>query len=264
MPARDYYQILGVPEDAEAAEIKTAYRRLAVQYHPDRNRDNAQAADDMKRLNEAYAVLSSASRRREYDRLRRQFGPSAQEHFRQSYSEQDIFRGSDIEKVFEEMARRFGFRGFEEVFREFYGQGFQHFQHRRPGFSVRGFVFTSPFGARNTRQRMPGGIPGGRLADYLFRKIGGSRLPVEGADVKDAITLSPELARSGGPYAYFHAARSKQLIVKITPAVRNGQQIRLAGQGKPGRYGGKDGDLLLKVRIRKPLLARLKALLGRK
>src|SRR5438128_11525585 len=74
--AMDYYQVLGVPETATVDEIKKAFRRLAKQYHPDRNPDNAQAAERFKEINEAHDVLSDPEKRKKYDQLRR-YGPFA-------------------------------------------------------------------------------------------------------------------------------------------------------------------------------------------
>ena len=94
----DYYQVLGVPPDSESGKIKQAYRDLAFKYHPDRNTENPAAAEKMKQVNEAYAVLSDTRKRREYDALRQQYGSSARNQFRQQHSEKDIFSGSDILK----------------------------------------------------------------------------------------------------------------------------------------------------------------------
>jgi DnaJ-class molecular chaperone len=259
MNTQDYYRVLGVDQNVDAQKIKEAYRKLAYEYHPDRNQGDPQALEKMKWVNEAYAVLSNPAKRREYDTLRRQFGDSAHSHFRKSYSDQDIFRGSDIHAVFEEMTRAFGFRGVDDVFREFYGSGYRSFEFRKPGFFARGFVYT---GARKKGQ-IPGDEsfqrkPIGNFTRFLFNKISGITLPAQGADIHDAINIDPQLALSGGPYAYLMRRKNKKLVVKIPPGVRKGQRIRLAGMGQDGRNGGQPGDLYLKVHIRKPLLETVK------
>ena len=116
MDSKDYYNVLGVKQEAGAGEIKEAYRQLAFKYHPDRNRETPEAADKMKCVNEAYAVLSSPDKKREYDAMRHRFGSSAHSHFRNTYTEKDIFHGSDIFNIFEEMTRTFGFRDPDEIF----------------------------------------------------------------------------------------------------------------------------------------------------
>jgi len=110
MEQKDYYRILGVESNAGQKQIKDAYRKLAFEYHPDRNKDNPATAEKMKELNEAYAVISNPAKRKDYDALKQQYGSFAYSRFRQNYSEQDIFRGSDINQIFEEMGRVFGFR----------------------------------------------------------------------------------------------------------------------------------------------------------
>jgi DnaJ-class molecular chaperone len=249
MSQDDYYATLGLPPTAEPRQVKEAYRRLAFEHHPDRNRDTPSAADTMKRINEAYAVLSHPAKRREYDALRERFGSSAHSRFRTSHTAQDIFSGSDINAVFEELARSFGFRGFEDIFRDVYGQSPQGFEFKRPRVTIRTFGFDRPFRSWGSGGALPpsAGILG-RLARLALGKLGGG-LPEKGADIHDRICISPELATAGGPYAYLLKPVSKKLVVKIPPGVRDGQRIRLAGMGAPGRNGGKDGDLFLEVRL---------------
>ena len=71
MAAKDFYQVLGVPDSASQDDIKKAYRKLAKQYHPDANPDNPAAAERFKEISEAHAVLSDADKRKQYDQMRR-------------------------------------------------------------------------------------------------------------------------------------------------------------------------------------------------
>jgi len=257
----DYYNVLGVEPDVETEKIKTAYRDLAFKYHPDRNQDNPAAAEKMKQVNEAYAVLSDPGKRRAYDALRDQYGHAAHDRFRKTYSEQDIFTGSDIHQIFEEMARSFGFRGSDEVFKEFYGKGFRTFQYRRPGIFGGGFFFFGPGGGVGKGKMPLGGGPLAMLAGQIFKKLAQASAPDKGRDLIETITLDAETAEKGGPYAFYHKRADKKLIVKIPPLVRSGQKIRLSGLGHPGKGGGPPGDLFLKVQVSKPLLERLKSLI---
>jgi DnaJ-class molecular chaperone len=254
MADRDYYQILGVDSQAGTKPIKEAYRKLAFKYHPDRNKGDPEAAEKMKWVNEAYAVLSNPEKRREYDMLRNQFGSSAYGQFRQTYSDQDIFSGSDVNHIFEQMARAFGFRGSDDIFREFYGQSYQNFNFRRPGVFAKGWVFTGPSGKRATQPpqfAFQGNL--GKIYKYLFKKFSGFELPENGADINEVIYLSSQQAREGGPYAYYLKKKAKKLVVKIPPGVKEGQKVRLAGMGEEGKGGGAPGNLFLKVHITKPL-----------
>jgi len=261
MTDMDYYKILDVSESASEKQIKAAYRRLAFQYHPDRNQDPESSAK-MKEINEAYAVLSNPNKRRDYDAVRRQFGSAAYGRFRSAYTENDIFRGSDINRIFEEMAGAFGFRGFEEIFKEAYGEGYRGFEFRRPGFTARGFLFTGR--PRQHRVTQAGKPPffAEKLSRYLFRKFTGVELPEQGADVIETIELTPQEARDGGPYPFFYRTKSKKLVVNVPPKLREGQRIRLAGMGEEGKGGGNPGDLYLKVKIRKPLREKVKSFLA--
>ncbi|BCS90677.1 MAG: chaperone protein DnaJ [Candidatus Micrarchaeota archaeon] len=105
----DYYKILGVSRDATQDEIKRAYRRLALQYHPDRNKD-PKAEEIFKKINEAYAVLSDPEKRAAYDK----YGKAG---FSQRFSKEDIFKDFDIESIF----RQFGFDISDNLFDDFFG-----------------------------------------------------------------------------------------------------------------------------------------------
>ena len=239
MEKKDYYEILGVGQDASAQQLKEAYRKMAFLYHPDRNPGDGQAISRMKDLNEAYAVLSDPAKRRDYDALRNIYGPSAYGRFRQSRTDKDIFKGSDVNEVFEEICRNFGFRGAQEVFREFYGPGVRR-----------------PFGEGAGQDRLKVHFKFG-----LWNLFGSLR-PQKGRDLSDVLPITPWLALRGGKVRYRHRGRERILMVTIPPGVRNGQRIRLKGMGGPGRSGGEPGDLFLTLRVGKNPTHALKALPG--
>lgn len=246
MEQRDYYDILGVDGNSNQTQVKEAYRRLALQYHPDRNKGNPAAAERMKEINEAYAVISDPSKRRQYDSLRQTYGSSAYGHFRQSYSEEDIFRGSDIRQVFEEISKAFGFRSFDDIFTEFYGPGYRSFEFRGQGVFGRGF---------------PLGGSLGKLIKYALKKKWGLELPEKGKDRYDRVTISPELAATGGKMKYTYRVKSKELLVNIPTGIREGQRIRLRGMGDSGKGGAEAGDLYVEVRIRSPFSQRIREMM---
>ena len=266
MNQKDYYQILEVDRDTAPQKVKEAYRKLALQYHPDRNKGNPDAVEKMKELNEAYAVLSDPRKRRDFDTLRERYGPSGYDRFKQSYSEQDIFRGSDINQIFEEMGKTFGFRSFDEIFRESYGQGYRTFEFRRPGVFGRGFIYSGPgFGRRYppgsgvSSEMLPGSL--GKLTGYFLKKLLGLKEAARGKDWYDTIAVDPPQAQEGEKVKYIHRRRSKELVVTIPPGIRDGQKIRLKGMGALGKDGGESGDLYLKVQIKTPLLQKFRELL---
>lgn len=243
----DYYQILGIDAAASKDDIRAAYRKLAFQYHPDRNENNTNASDMMKQINEAYAVLSDAKKKSRYDSMKNQYGETAYDQFRGQYSDQDIFRGSDIKGIFEELARDFGFRNFDELFNGTYGSAFKSFRFKSKGGTTQGFVFFGPLFKRNKTERVSGAKEG--LLSSIIKKIGLMGSPKPGKDLNDKITLTLEHAAQGGPYAYLLKETGTRLMVKIPPGVRDGQRIRLAGMGKAGSHGGPSGHLYLKVSV---------------
>ena len=262
MNNKDYYQLLGVASNATQKDIKEAYRSKAFEFHPDRNQ-KAGAAAMMQAINEAYAALSDSGKRQHYDSMRRTYGADAHRHFRQTFSTQDIFSNSDFQHIFEEMARSFGLRGYNETFKDRWEKGRYAFEDRKPGFHSGGFVFRMQ-GRQPSRQHEHRHASGwmGRLALKMLRKAAGLQFPQSGQNNEDIIELTAEFASTGGPYAYFQQARGKKLLVHVPPGVRHGQQIRLAGMGREGSGGAPNGDLYLKVKIKQPLMRRIKALLG--
>ena len=109
MAAKDYYEVLGVQKGATKDQIKDAYRKLALQFHPDRNKA-PEAEARFKEISEAYAVLSDDEKRRQYDAYGR-------EGVYQRYSQEDIFRGVDFGEFFRGMS----FGGFDDIFSQFFG-----------------------------------------------------------------------------------------------------------------------------------------------
>ena len=113
MANTDYYKSLGVDKNTSPEEIKKAFRKLAVKYHPDRNPNDKTAEDKFKDINEAYAVLSDPKKKEEYDT----YGSSG---FHQQYSQEDIFRGFDFSNVYKDM----GAGGGEDIFSRLFGGSF--------------------------------------------------------------------------------------------------------------------------------------------
>jgi curved DNA-binding protein len=132
MASRDYYDILGVSKNASDEELKRAYRKLAMKYHPDRNPNKKEAEERFKEINEAYAVLSDKEKRKQYDT----FGA---EGFRQRFTQEDIFRGFDFDDI---LSNLFGGRGKREF--RFGGKGGSDF----------GDFFSGQYGHRDMG-RMP-------------------------------------------------------------------------------------------------------------
>ncbi|MDI7259388.1 MAG: DnaJ C-terminal domain-containing protein [Thermodesulfobacteriota bacterium] len=128
MAVRDYYETLGMGKNASDEEIKRAYRKLAMKYHPDRNPNKKEGEERFKEINEAYAVLSDKEKRKQYDT----FGA---EGFRQRFTQEDIFRGFDFDEI---LSGLFG------------GRGRRDFKFRRKG----GFDFGDIFGGQYGYQDM--------------------------------------------------------------------------------------------------------------
>lgn len=218
MDFKDYYAVLGVSESASAEEIKKAYRKLARKYHPDVSKeDNADAM--FKDLGEAYEVLKDPEKRAEYDQLRK-YGTRPDGSFEpppgwQSASGFDRGGYTDADS-----------HQFSDFFEEIFGGG-------RGGFSSQGFS-----GGRGFRQsnRMRGEDVHARLPLFLEEVFQGC---------EKQVSFMVHEADDHGRIV----ARQKNLKVKIPPGMREGQHLRLKGQGSPGVGGSEPGDLLIEVEL---------------
>ncbi len=213
MSGKDYYKILGISKTATEDEIKKAYRKLAMKYHPDRNKDDKAAESMFKDVSEAYAVLSNKEKRQQYD----MFGS---EGFQNKFSQEDIFRDFDFGSIFGEFG--FGGRGRGSFGNIFSGMGGNSFKGG-------GSPFNGPFGGHNSRPQ-----------------------PVKGKDIiyELSINLEDTLENSEKLIAY-HRDNSNQekISVKIPAGISTGKKLRLAGKGNPGINGGPQGDLYIQIRV---------------
>jgi len=221
---KDYYDILGIDKGASADEIKRAFKKLAREHHPALNKDDAAAEKRFKEINEAYAVLSDPEKKRQFDT----FGA---EGFGQRFSQEDIFRGSDVFSVLNDLfgggGGRRGGGGFESIFGDMFGGGGQ----RRSGFNS---SRSSPFGAQ--------GSPFGGF---------GQAGPQKGQDYESEMVISLDEAFRGTRRRLTLQTpdgRTVSLDVTVPEGVKDGQKLRLSGKGGPGA-GGPAGDLMLKLSI---------------
>jgi len=289
--AKDYYGVLGVAKNASADEIKKAYRKLALKYHPDKNPGDKKAEEKFKEITEAYAVLSDADKRTQYD----QFGEAG---FHQRYSQEDIFRNFDVGDIF----REFGF-GTDDIFSQLFGGagggrartggfggrprtvkgqdyvmqlslpfrqaiqgGEKRIDFRREGRVERLQVRIPPGVESGQRLRVSGkggGSPAGGPPGDLFLEISIEKDPAfsrEGQDLFVNVQIPFSGACLGTSVDVPTLEGTKR--VKVPAGMAGGGRIRLKGFGVPGK-GGAKGDLYAVVDVAVPakLTAKQKELL---
>ena len=210
MQYKDYYAILGVDKSASQDDIKKAYRKLAKQYHPDKNKGDKKAEEKFKELGEAYEVLGDAEKRNKYDT----FG-----------SETQFTGGSDFDPS------RYGFNGGNVRYE--YANAGDHSDFFNMFFGGGGFDMEDLFGSTRSSNR--------------------AHLIYDGEHIEAEIEITPEEGAAGleKRIALQTQRGTKSFTFKIPKGVRDGEKIRLKGQGHPGTGGGKSGDLHLIVRFAK-------------
>jgi curved DNA-binding protein len=280
--SEDYYKILGLKKNASDAEIKKAYRKLAMKYHPDHTKGDKSAEEKFKNISEAYAVLSDKDKRKEYDT----FGS---EGFHQRFSQEDIFRGADfrgfginINDLFSSMAggRRFSF-GDDSGY---------NFRGGQQASRVKGsdMVYELPLTLRevatgtskiiqfqhqgeseNLTVKIPAGLitgkklrlagkgnpsPYGGPSGDLYIKSQVLNDPLFSAENHD-LYLTRELKLSEailGTTIAVPTIDDKQLSLKIPPGTKHGTKMRLPGHGLPNMKSNKKGDLFVRIHISVP------------
>lgn len=222
MEFKDYYQILGVEKTATADGIKKAYRKLARKYHPDVSKEPSAAAR-MSEVNEANAVLSDPEKRAAYDALGRQTHAQAGHEFRPPPNWDAGFEFSDAGTGFGEARGDGG--DYSDFFEQLFGRAAR--AQRAQGRGEPHFGGAPPAAMRGSDHHAKIEL------EVLDAYHGAERtLGLRGASLDDTGHVVP---------------KERNLQVKIPKGVREGQLIRLAGQGSPGRGGAPAGDLFLEV-----------------
>lgn len=223
---KDFYAVLGVAKDAETAEIKKAYRKLAKQYHPDRNAGDEAAEQKFKDVGEAHAVLSDPEQRREYDAIRSMTGGGAR-----------FTAGGPG-----------GGAGFEDIFSAFGGGGGGSRMRYSTG---GGSPFAGGGGGEPDLEDILSMFGGGAGAGFGGQGAGfrAPRGPVKGQDLTARTELSFRDAVEGRTISL--SVNGEKVNAKIPAGVKDGQKIRLRGKGAHGDAGADRGDLILTVSVGK-------------
>jgi curved DNA-binding protein len=285
MAQRDYYEVLGVKKGASIEELKKAYRKLAVKYHPDKNPGDKQAEERFKEINEAYAVLSDPKKKEQFD----QFGSN---NFHQRFSQEDIFKGFNVDDLFREQ----GF-GTDDIFSRIFGDAAR--RQRGPGrMAAKGEDFSMEIqitfrdaydggekriafmrdGAREELSvKVPAGIESGAklrvagrgaagrmggAAGDLFLTVNVGADPLfqrEGADIIHAHEVRFSEAALGGSIDVPTMEGTKR--IRIPAGIQPGTKVRLKGLGFP--QAGRRGDMYVRIVVQVPehLSARQRELL---
>lgn len=263
---KDYYEILGVPRNATKEEIKRAYRRLALKYHPDRNKSK-DAEEKFKEISEAYAVLSDDEKRRVYD----MYGING---VRGRYTPEDIFGSVNFQDLFREFFGDFGFESFEDIFSSIFGGGFRPRRDRYPRedivLDMNIELEDVAFGKETDLEiklyetcshcNGSGAEPGSKIEKCPKCGGTGKVQHVQRMGFTQFIQIVP-CVKCGGSGKYItkkckvckgegRVKKVKKIQVKIPAGIEDGQILRLKGLGHAGRQGSKTSDIYVRVHIK--------------
>lgn len=281
MAGSDYYKALGVDKKATPDEIKKAFRKLAVKYHPDRNPGDKSAEDKFKEINEAYAVLSDPKKKEEYDT----FGSNG---FHKQYSQEDIFRNFDFGNVYKDMGA--GTTGGDDIFSRLFGGAFA--RGGRGGFrpgpqkgtdlemetdvsfrdAAQGAEKVVAFRRNGKREELKVKIPAGVNNGSKIRITGKGGQGENGGPQGDLYLIirvlpDPVFTRDGGdlfveraiPFSSACLGTSLDVPtlegdkrIKVPAGIQSGTKIRLKGCGVKPLGSNTKGDLYVKIGVRVP------------
>lgn len=274
---KDYYQILGVKEKADAEEIKKAYRKLAKKYHPDANQGDAKAAERFKGIGEAYSVLSDPKKRKQYDQMRR-FGGLGGLGARQPGGPSRGGPTADPGFNFDDLQGGFG--NISDLFSSLFDLG-----KKGPDGSTAG-------------PRPSSGRQKGQNVEYVVEipfltAVNGGKISVDVSITEDCATCGGDGAKPGtevrkceecngtGNVAFGQGGfavkrpcpaclgrgkvpqtpcpscagrgtvrQQRKIALNVRPGVETGTKVRLSGQGERGRGGGPPGDLVISYKVK--------------
>jgi curved DNA-binding protein len=282
MDYKDYYQILGVERSASADDIRKAYRKLAMQYHPDRNPDNKQAEEKFKEINEAYQVLSDKEKRARYDQLgsaysnwQQRGGSPGDFDWSQWFSGQP--GSGNVHVEYGDLNDLFGEGGFSDFFQSIFGglggMGTSTRMRSMPNYQqqVEISLQEAYSGARRSLQkngrrvevRIPAGVqtgskvrvagaaPDGRDLYLIVEVADDPRFERDGDDLHTSAAIDVFTALLGGE-AEVETLEGK-VKLKIPAGTQPEQVFRLAGRGMPRLKSSQGkGDLFVRVKVKIP------------
>jgi molecular chaperone DnaJ len=260
MAKRDYYEVLGVGKNASADDIKRAYRRMAMKYHPDKNPDDKEAEAKFKECAEAYEVLSDPEKRRRYD----QFGHEGLRGI--GMRDYTHMRWQDIGSIFEDIS------GFDEFFGDIFGTRSRRARRAGPtrGYDLetsveltlnniaKGAEKTIEFARQDICPECNGTACAKGTTPGRCPTCGGTGRVARGGGFFQMVSTCRQCGGSGQVITNpcrkckgtARVPKKRIVNIKIPAGVHEGQGIRVADEGEPGRGGGPRGDLYCYVRIK--------------